>query len=156
MNINGRSVGAALTMLAAAAAVAIGGTVAAAEPQVGPVSRLVTEASAAPDEPTAGTGGRGRGGYGYPTTPPPDELPTTPPGELPTTPPAGELPSTPPAGEVPSSAPTTPPAGVSPAHVPADELPVTGVPLVLVAAAGGALAAAGIAVRLAARRRRVS
>jgi hypothetical protein len=141
--------GTALTLLAATAALSIGGPAAAvlAERAHGATGVLAQLPQVNPNPEAS----RGRGGYGYPTTPPAGELPSTPPaGELPSTPPAGELPSTAPAGEVPSPI----PSGVSPAHVPGGELPVTGSPLVLVAAAGGLLAAAGLSLRYAARRRR--
>jgi hypothetical protein len=138
-----RRLGTALTLLAAAAALSIGGAAASAasvpaEDAPGAAS-VLTEVPQVNPQPEAT---RGRGGYGYPTTPPAGELPSTPPG--------GELPSTAPAGEVPSPI----PSGVSPGHVPAGELPVTGSPLVFVAAAGGLLAVAGVGLRYAARRRR--
>jgi hypothetical protein len=150
-----RRLGTALTLFAAAAALSIGGAAASAasaasvpaEDAPGNAS-VLTEVPQLNPQPEAS---RGRGGYGYPTTPPAGEVPSTPPGgEVPSTPPGGELPSTAPAGEVPS--PT--PGGVSPGQSPGGELPVTGSPLVFVAAAGGLLAAAGVGLRFAARRRR--
>jgi hypothetical protein len=141
-----RIVGLGLTVAAVAVAL-VGGPVAAgpvAEP--GPAAGLLPGLAAArattdpyaPGVAPSPTRGRGAPGYG------------------PTTPPSGELPSTPPGGDLPSATPTGPPSGsgVSPAHVSDDELPVTGVPILLVAAAGGLLAAAGVAVRVATRRRR--
>jgi hypothetical protein len=139
--IRSRRLGTALTLLATTAALSIGGVAAASAPaeDAPGAASVLSQVPQVNPQPEAS---RGRGGYGYPTTPPA--------GELPSTPPAGELPSTAPAGEVPSPI----PSGVSPAHVPAGELPVTGSPLVLVAAAGGLLAAAGLGLRYAARRRR--
>jgi LPXTG-motif cell wall-anchored protein len=112
----------------------------------------------APNDNATETPTRGRPGYGSesPTTTPPTTPPTTvspspstPTASVDTVPPGGELPATSPAA-TPSPSESTPGGGVSAGGT----LPLTGAPLGLTAAVGGALLVAGAGAVLYGRRRK--
>ncbi|WP_305782672.1 LPXTG cell wall anchor domain-containing protein [Symbioplanes lichenis] len=107
------------------------------------------------EAPDSDTPTRGQQGYGSespattpPTTPPTaSPSPSTPTASVDTVPPGGELPATSPA---PSPSESTPGGGVSAGGT----LPLTGAPLGLTAAVGGALLVAGAGAVLYGRRRK--